>query len=125
METVRIDSGDVTAIAFTGRLDAGTAAQAEEAVRAFLRQSDRGKLIIDLSGLDYISSAGLRVLIVAGKGVLQRGGRLALCGVRGNVREVLTVTGLGMLFDIAENRDQALGRLGPRASGAPGNPCGR
>jgi anti-anti-sigma factor len=82
----------VTVIALRGRLDANTA----EAVRAQLLDvaaaSDR--LVLDVTGLDYVSSGGLRVLLLLARTLQQSGGGFALCGARPVVTDVLCMTGL-------------------------------
>jgi len=102
----------VVTLALKGRLDAGTSAQAEAAIQDFLGAGG-GKLILDLAGLDYISSAGLRVLLVANKAMRRKAGALALCGAQGNVREVLEVSGFTTLFLMADTPEQALAALRP------------
>jgi anti-anti-sigma factor len=52
------------------------------------------RLAIDMSRLDYMSSAGLRALLIAARRVQEAGGTLALIGLRGTVKEVLEIAGL-------------------------------
>jgi len=110
MELVQKDIADVVSLNFRGRLDASTAAQAEEAVRGFLGSGGR-KLLINLTGLEYISSAGLRVLLIASKGIKANAGKLALCGLSGNVKEVMDISGLTGLFIVAEGEREAAALL--------------
>src|SRR6266542_2680092 len=58
------------------------------------------ELAVDMSGLDYISSAGLRVLLVMAKKVQQAKGKVALFGLVPNVREVFSVSGFDTIFSI-------------------------
>lgn len=87
------------------RIDSVTAQSFEEQCAALIA-SGPTKVVIDFSEVDYISSAGLRVLLVSAKSAKSLGGALTLCGLRGNVREVIEVSGfdtiLGAHADVAE-----------------------
>ena len=110
MEILKDEISGVVRLAFKGRLDASSAPVAEGAVQEFLASAGK-KLLIDLTGLEYISSAGLRVLLIASKGVKGKDGKLALCGLKGNVKEVLDISGLTALFLIADTPADAAARL--------------
>lgn len=75
-----------------GRIDATTAPTLGGALRD-PAGTGTGPLAVDLAGADYLSSAGLRVLLAAFKAVTGRGGEFALVGPRDTVREVLEVSG--------------------------------
>ncbi len=78
-------------IALEGRLDTVTAPQLEEVVSPAL--ADTKELVFDFSKLEYISSAGLRILLNAQKKIGAAGGSMKLVGVNDVVREVFEVTG--------------------------------
>lgn len=65
-------------------------------------------LAIDLSQLDYISSAGLRVLLVVAKKVQQAKGKVVLFGLGPNVREVFSISGFDKIFAIRDDAAAAL-----------------
>jgi anti-anti-sigma factor len=96
-----------------GRLDASTGLVFEQECRALI-DSGESDLGIDLSGLDYISSAGLRVLLVLAKELKKGGGRLALYGAKKPVQEVFDVTGYSTLLDVFPNHDAAAAHLSMR-----------
>jgi anti-sigma B factor antagonist/stage II sporulation protein AA (anti-sigma F factor antagonist) len=104
--------GDVQVIRLIGRLDSANSPELERALR---EQLDAGcaRLLLDLSALDYISSAGLRVVLLAGKALRTRQpvGRLALAGVRGMVREVFEMSGFLALFPVFDTPEAALLQL--------------
>lgn len=77
-------------LVLTGRLDTVTAPELEKAVAALLPQVD--SLVLDLHSLEYISSAGLRVILKAYKALAHRNG-LKLTGVQEAVKEVFDITG--------------------------------
>jgi anti-anti-sigma factor len=91
--------GNRAIITVTGRIDAVASPVLEEAVH---RSITRGgsDLVFDFSGLDYISSAGLRVLLSARKQLLPANGTVVLVGLRPFVREVFDMTGFSKIFPI-------------------------
>jgi anti-anti-sigma factor len=99
--------GDVVIVRLSGRLDSGAATAAEESLSAAL-VGDMPRLAIDMSGLAYISSAGLRALLVVAKKVQQAKGKLALGGLGDNVREVFDATGFNTIFAIEADSASAV-----------------
>jgi len=87
-----------------GRLDTLTAPEFDAAGD---RWTSGGRQILDLSGLVYISSAGLRSLLLAQRRESQQGGTLVLAGPLGLVQEVLSVAGFDTLFEIYESVEEA------------------
>ena len=65
-------------------------------------------IILDLKDLEYISSAGLRVLLLAGRELKAKNGQLSLCALKKNVREVFEISGFETLFPIHESVDDAI-----------------
>ena len=68
-------------------------------------------MILDFSDMDYVSSAGLRVLLMVSKQVRGRPTRLTLCALRPNVAEIFEISGLTSVFDIIAARESATTRL--------------
>jgi anti-sigma B factor antagonist len=89
------------------RVDSGTASLFEERCASLIGEGPT-KVVIDFSDVDYISSAGLRALLIAAKKAKSLGGALTLCGLNGGVREVMAVSGfdtiLGAHAGVAEAR---------------------
>lgn len=90
-------AGDVVVIA--GRLDAAQAGAAD----AFL-QGVSGTVVLDCTDLEYVSSAGLGVLLKTQKRLLGSGGKLRLRGVNRHLQDILTYSGLDQVFDIEAAR---------------------
>lgn len=107
MELKQERDGDVVIVRLIGRLDSSAAASAEERLSAALT-GEPPRMAIDMSGLDYISSAGLRVLLVLAKKVQQQKGKVALGGLADNVREVFSVSGFDTIFTIAADPPAAI-----------------
>ena len=100
----------VTVIIPAGRIDTTTAGALEARLASALAGASP-RLVVDLSAVDYISSAGLRVLLVAARRVQASGGRLALCALGQPVRQVFQLAGFLPLFTIEDTRDAAIAGL--------------
>lgn len=91
MEIKQTKDGNKLTIELSGRLDTTTAPQLEEALSAAL--DGVNDLLFDFNKIEYISSAGLRVLLNTQKKISAAGGSMKLVGVNDVVREVFEVTG--------------------------------
>jgi anti-anti-sigma factor len=104
------DRGAVILIVPVGRIDSNSARDAETVI---LSRFDAGRpVVIDFSELTYISSAGLRVLLMAAKKSKATGVPLALAGMAPQVREVFQISGFAKLFAIHPEADAAVATLG-------------
>ncbi|HRD65976.1 MAG TPA: STAS domain-containing protein [Candidatus Competibacter sp.] len=92
-----------------GRLDSLTCREFEARLLAALNGS--GTVVVDCTKLEYISSAGLRVLLVAAKQNRTTGGRLALAALRDNLREVFDISGFSAIFAIHPTVEAAVASL--------------
>lgn len=99
--------GNVVVVRLSGRLDSSAAPGAEEQLTTAVA-GDAPRVAIDMSQLTYVSSAGLRVLLVAAKKVQQQKGKLALGGLADNVREVFAATGFDTIITIAADAAAAV-----------------
>jgi len=108
MLTVRSrQHGAATVIEPNGRIDSITSKEFEQAIVAPL-VSGSGRLVVDLSGLEYISSAGLRVFLTAAKQCKSAGGALTLCSASDGVREVFEISGFSNLFGLHDSVEAAI-----------------
>ncbi|BDV01945.1 anti-sigma factor antagonist [Thermodesulfomicrobium sp. WS] len=96
-------------IALLGRLDAMTASDCEKALDEVLGGGVT-LLLLDLEAVEYVSSAGLRVILKAAKALYDTG-RLALARPQEGVREVLEMTGFGEIMPIHDSVEEALAEL--------------
>lgn len=94
-------------ITVIGRLDAVTAPEYEKRMRDVI-DGGESRLVIDLAGLEYISSAGLRGLLVTAKLLRARGGQVRCASVSGTVREVFDISGFGAIFPMDESTGASL-----------------
>ena len=79
-------------VGLKGRLDAVTAPELEKSLGEII---DEGNLnmVLNLTGLEYVSSAGLRIFLVATKKIKALKGELCLAGLSGNIKEVIEISG--------------------------------
>ena len=99
--------GEVTVVALAGNLDSNTSPQAQQALEGILEGGGR-KLVVDFTALDYISSAGLRVLLGAAKRLSAAGGALRLFGLNETVREVFDISGFSTILAVFPTEAEAL-----------------
>jgi anti-sigma B factor antagonist len=71
-------------------------------------EDHRQKIVLDFTNVEYLSSAALGKLITMDKKVKASGGKLRLCAIRSDIKEVFKITRLDKLFQILDNRDKAL-----------------
>ena len=90
-----------------GRLDLQGAAVLESYAQQRLSAGDL-RLVLDLGGVDYISSAGLRALLVVAKKVQAANGHLALCALTPMVLNVMTISGFQQLLKICTTQEEAI-----------------
>lgn len=82
-----------------GRLDGTTAAAAEKEILGLLVDGV-SSITIDLSELDYVSSAGLRVMLVSAKAAKAKGGKVVLLSPKPAIMEVLTISGFDKILQV-------------------------
>jgi len=95
-------------VAISGRMDATTAGEFDEQCEHWLSQ-DEIHILVDMGGVEYISSAGLRSILNAAKKLRARGGDICFFGLTGLVADVFQLSGFSTIFNVFETREQALG----------------
>ena len=103
--------GGVTVVEVKGRIDSTTAPALGGRLTASL-EATKVRVLLDLSRLEYISSAGFRILLLAAKRAEETGSRFVLCGVSGKVRQLFDLGGFLDLFPISASRDDAIASAG-------------
>ena len=99
MNIVKTQEGSKLTVALEGRLDTVTAPQLEAELRTAV--NGVSELVFDLGALDYVSSAGLRVLLSAQK-VMNRQGSMTIRSVKPEIMEIFEVTGFTDILNIEE-----------------------
>lgn len=105
--------GDAMVVFAHGRIDHATADAFSAALAPHVNNCTRDgtPLVLDFSGVEYISSVGLRVLMIAGKEITNNGGRIIIAGLQPLVQEVFQISRFYLVFKIADTIEAALETL--------------
>lgn len=101
---------DVTVVEAEGNIDSRTAGEFEKQVVAATQGED--KMIINLTKVEFLSSAGLRVLLILYRQVKARNGKIVLVGVSEEIQEVMENTGFINFFILADLIEDGVKALG-------------
>ena len=93
--------GNAVILKPSGRLDSSSTSIMQDRVQATMAKRPK-HLVIDFTAVDYVNSTGLRVMLMAAKKMKLDGGRLTLCGMRPNVREVFVISGFHKIIEIVD-----------------------
>ena len=102
-------SNDIHIVAIAGSLDSTTSPEAQKSLDAVVAGAK--KVALDFSQLDYISSAGLRVLLGAAKQLRASGGTFGMFGLNQSVREVFEISGFSSILSVYQSEAEALGAM--------------
>jgi anti-anti-sigma factor len=105
----RIENNAIV-VTISGRLDAVTAPDYEKRIRELI-DSGNSYFVVDFEQLDYISSAGLRALLLMAKLLKEKSGQVCLVNVKGNVRSVFDMSGFTTIFNMKDSIAAALAAL--------------
>jgi len=111
---------DTLVLAPAGRVDHTNAEALKEALAPFIERcaTDQDRLVLDLSAVEYISSAGLRVLMLAQKQARAQGGTLVVAALRPIVKEIFEISRFTFVFEVFSSVRDAVARLSPAALAA-------
>lgn len=110
MEIVTKKKGGAVVVSVTGRIDAVTAPEFEKGLLALMAGGDYA-LVLNLTGLEYISSAGLRSILSTAKQLKAKDGKMLFTGLQGAVKDVFKISGFGSIFKIFETEEEALRQI--------------
>lgn len=100
-------TNEVKVLAFEGRLDTGTSPDVQQQLTRLIEEGET-KILVNLEKVDYISSAGLRVLLVVAKQLKTTDGELRICSLNEVVKEVFDISGFDMILPISASESEAL-----------------
>jgi anti-anti-sigma factor len=111
---------DTVVLCPAGRIDHATADPFKAALALHLAgvASGRDRAVIDLAGVEYISSVGLRVLMLASKQAKAQGGALAVANLQPVVREIFEISRFNLVLEVFPTLREALAKLSPAALAA-------
>lgn len=110
MEISQKDKDKATIFSLKGRLDSSTSPQVEQKILEAIAQESKN-IILDFSSLDYISSAGIRILVHCHKEIEKTHGQIFLTALPKPIENVLYITGFLPYFKVFEAQEQALQAL--------------
>ena len=107
IEVVQARHGEILVLSPVGRLDSDNAHAFESVIMGQIRKGEQ-RLVVDFTRLDFISSSGLRILLIAAKTLRAEDGTLVLCGMKEHIREVFQISGFGHIIPIEDSLEAAL-----------------
>ena len=110
MEVLEERKDDIHIFKISGRLDSKTSPEFEERIAEASKQGIN-KMVFDFKDLEYISSAGLRVILKTTKELKRENGTLVLCSLQDYVKEVFEIAGFDTFLPIVPNLDDALNKF--------------
>lgn len=110
MEIDQVKKNNSDVITLSGRLDANTASTLDNVFASIVNNANT-KIIVNCEHLDYISSAGLRVLLTAAKELKKHQGKIAICCLNPNVKQVFEISGFTSIFPILNTEEEALATI--------------
>jgi len=110
MKIITEKTAEVLVIHPEGRLDTMTAGEFEKEVTPLIQQSEQN-VLIDFEKLDYISSAGLRSVLILAKEIKKKGKSLALCCLNETIKEVFRISGFDTIISIFPTLEEGLSFL--------------
>ncbi len=106
--------GDVQVVTAEGRLDGIYSSAFANQVGALITGT-KPKVLIDFTNIDFVTSAGLRAVLLLMRKAMASGGAFALCGVNDQVREVLAISGFAEIFTVHSGRAEGVAALAAQA----------
>jgi anti-anti-sigma factor len=107
MEITPRHQGDVLVLDMSGRLDTSTSGSARDAMVGFAGSGAK-RVVLNLDKLDYVTSAGLRVILTLAKLLQSSSGELKICRANANVKEVLVTSGFHSLIKMFDDETSAI-----------------
>ncbi len=107
MEITQKEENGIVSITIKGRLDADSSPEAEKVVKEVL-EGPTNRVLFNLGALEYLSSAGLRVLLSVAKEMRRREGKIVLCSLNEFVKEIFEVSGFQSLIPIADSVESGI-----------------
>jgi anti-sigma B factor antagonist len=102
---------DITVVELSGRLALGRESQRIESLFEDLARKGVSRVVLDLTGVDYIDSAGIGMLALASGKLKEGGGKLAIAAPEGRVMQLLNLTGMSVILKVCPTVDAATAAL--------------
>ncbi len=108
MEIIESKENTVYIVSLGGRLDIMNCEVVENKFLEVIDEKKETNLLVDCSALTFVSSAGLRLFIIALKKLNSKGGKMAFSSLDANTMKIFTISGYDKLFKIYKTREEAL-----------------
>ena len=102
-------SGDVEIVEIEGSIDSKTAPELQQSILNVIAATS--KIILDMTKVAFVSSAGLRVLLMVYRQLKGKDGKIVLVGVSDEIKDVMFMTGFITFFEIDKSLDEALRKI--------------
>lgn len=99
-------AGNIYVVDVAGRLDATTANEFEQQCDTWIGAGEY-QVLIDMTAVEYISSAGLRGILTSAKKLKAQQGNIRFCGLQGMVADVFKMSGFAAMFQVFDSKEQA------------------
>jgi len=100
---------EIQVVTIVGEIDGSTAPQAQEQILGLVEPG--AKIVLDMTGVTYMSSAGLRMLLVAYRTVTSKSGRVVLVGLSDELKDTMSVTGFLDFFTCRDTLEAGIAEL--------------
>ena len=107
MELTEIKNDNCVIVGIVGRLDTTNYTVLEKKLMDLI-DSGQNKILVECSNMDYVSSSGLRILLMALKKITLVKGKFVLCSLQENIREIFEISGFTSIFEIYPDKSSAL-----------------
>jgi anti-anti-sigma factor len=105
---VKVESSkEYTVVSVEGRIDSTNAGEFEKPMMKVI-EGGCSKLILDCSGLNYISSSGLRVFLIVLKKMMATKGQFSLCNLQPGIKEIFDISGFSNIFTVLPDKEAAV-----------------
>lgn len=110
MEAQVEEKGDVVVVRIQGRLDAASSPQLEKKVNAII-DSGHFKIILNFAGVEYLSSAGMRLMLSVSKKLKHLEGKVVACSINDDVMEVVKMAGFHQVLELYPTEEECFNHL--------------
>ena len=107
MNLIKEKSGDYCIVTIDGRIDSSNSPAFLAEIYQIVNSGEKN-IILNCSGLNYISSSGLRVFLVAQKNTISMHGKLLICNLQPAIKEVFVISGFSTIFRLFDTQEEAL-----------------
>lgn len=110
MEAQVEEKGDVIVVRIKGRLDAASSPQLEKKINSII-ESGHFKLVLNFAGVDYLSSAGMRLMLSVSKKLHNLEGKMVACSLNEEVMEVIKMAGFNQVLELYNTEEESFGHI--------------